>query len=159
MFFTFQLDFVFLYSWPMVEGSCELGVVLLSVLLSFWQFSLNCLISFVRLYVFLGDHMGCMWQWDYLKKISCPKKGEDESTMGQRKDFQIYWNIWSMIFPELSRSWKVMLFATFLYKFHIWEKFGLWDMGQIALGQSDYRVSKSNTSLEQKDEIAWFFFW
>ena len=47
-----------------------------------------------------------------------------------------------------------MLFATFLYKSHIWEKFDLWDMGQIALGQSDYRVSKSNTSLEQKDEIA-----
>ena len=83
-----------------------------------------------------------------------PQKGEDGSTMGQRKDFQIYRNICSIIFPELSQSLKVILLATFLHKSHIWEKSGWWDMGPIVLGQSDYRVSKSNTSLQQKDEIA-----
>ena len=30
-------------------------------------------------------------------------------------------------------------------------------MGQNALGQADYRIFKSNRSLEQTDEIAWFF--
>ena len=29
-------------------------------------------------------------------------------------------------------------------------------MGQNALGQADYRIPKSNISLEQSDEIAWF---
>ena len=32
-----------------------------------------------------------------------------------------------------------------------------WDMGQNALGQSDCKILKSNLSLEQKDEKAWFF--
>ena len=30
-------------------------------------------------------------------------------------------------------------------------------MGQNALGQSDFRIFKSNLSLEQSDEKAWFF--
>ena len=30
-------------------------------------------------------------------------------------------------------------------------------MGQNALGQSDCKIFKSNLSLEQKDEKAWFF--
>ena len=44
-----------------------------------------------------------------------------------------------------------------MHKSHIWEKSGSWDMGQNALGQSDYRVFKSTISLEQNDEKAWFF--
>ena len=38
----------------------------------------------------------------------------------------------------------------------IFENFGSWDMCQNLLGQSDYRIFKSTTSLEQNDEV-WFF--
>ena len=50
-----------------------------------------------------------------------------------------------------------ILFAVFLHESHIWEKSGSWDMGQNALGQSDYGIFKSTRSLEQNDENAWFF--
>ena len=53
-------------------------------------------------------------------------------------------------------KWKFILFAVFLHKSHIWEKSGSWDMGQNALNQSDYRIFKTNKSLEQNDEKAWF---
>ena len=49
------------------------------------------------------------------------------------------------------------MFAVFLHKSHICEKSDSWDMGQNALGQSDYRIFKSTISLEQNDEKAWFY--
>ena len=50
-----------------------------------------------------------------------------------------------------------MLIVVFLHKSYTWEKSVSWDMGQNALGQSDCKIFKSNLSLEQKDEKAWFF--
>ena len=66
----------------------------------------------------------------------------------------MYLKIWSLIFPEVGVQWKFILFATFLHKSRIWKKFCSRDMGQNALGQEDYRVFKSNISLEQSDKIA-----
>ena len=60
----FSIRFFFLYSWPMMEVSYELGVVLLSVLLPFWQFSLNCLISFFETL--------CVFIWN---RFHAPKRG------------------------------------------------------------------------------------
>ena len=37
------------------------------------------------------------------------------------------------------------------------KKCGAWDMSQDVFGQSDCRIFESTISLEQKDEIAWFF--
>ena len=50
-----------------------------------------------------------------------------------------------------------MLIVVFLHKSYTWEKSVSWDMDQNALGQSDCKILKSNLSLEQKDEKAWFF--
>ena len=59
--------------------------------------------------------------------------------------------IWSLIL-----FWFI-LFAVFLNKSVIWGKSGSWDMGQNALSQLDCRIFKWTISLEQNDEIAWFF--
>ena len=62
-----------------------------------------------------------------------------------------------IIFSEFGLKRKFLLFAVFMYKSHIWERFGSWYMGQNALRQSDYRIFKPTMSLEQNDEKAWFF--
>ena len=48
---------------------------------------------------------------------------------------------------------KSSYYLLHLHKSHIWKKSHSWDMGQNVLGQSNYM----NISLEQIDEIAWFF--
>ena len=45
-----------------------------------------------------------------------------------------------------------MLFAAFLHKSHISNKYGHWDMDQNALGQSNYRILKLIESLGQNNE-------
>ena len=52
---------------------------------------------------------------------------------------------------------KVYIICCILAQILFWEKSGSWAMGQNALGQSDCRIFKSTTSLEQDDEKAWFF--
>ena len=44
-----------------------------------------------------------------------------------------------------------------MHKSHTWEKSGSWDIGENALGQSDYRIFKSTISLEQNDGKVRFF--
>ena len=54
-----------------------------------------------------------------------------------------FWKIWSLIYLKLGLWWKC--------------KFGSWGMYQNALDQTYCRIFKSNVSLEQNDEVAWFF--
>ena len=51
---------------------------------------------------------------------------------------------------------KFILFTILLYTFHIWEKFGFWDINQNVVGQPECKIFKLTTSLEQNDEIAFF---
>ena len=50
-----------------------------------------------------------------------------------------------------------MLFAVFLHKSFIWDKYFSRDIDQNALSQSDFRFFKSTISPEQIDKIASFF--
>ena len=50
-----------------------------------------------------------------------------------------------------------ILFAVFLHYSCTWEKSGSWNMGQNAVGRSDYRIFKLTISSEHKDEKDWFF--
>ena len=52
----------------------------------------------------------------------------------------LYWLLYSCANPIFAKSKSVS-----------------WDMVQNALGQTDCRIFKSTISLEQTDEIAWFF--
>ena len=52
---------------------------------------------------------------------------------------------------------KVYIICYISAQSHILEKSTSKDMGQNAVGQSDYRIFKSTVSLEQHGEIAWFF--
>ena len=56
----------------------------------------------------------------------------------------IFFWIWSIV--------KVYIICCNLQKSHIWEKSDSWDMGQNALGQSYYRIFKSNC-------ISWAKLW
>ena len=56
-----------------------------------------------------------------------------------------------LFFTEFGLQLKFTLFAVFLYKSYVWEKFGSGVMGQNSLGQTDCMIFKS---LEQGDEIA-----
>ena len=75
-----------------------------------------------------------------------PKKIlENGPKMGQKQVFFIYWEIWSLIFTEFFLWLKFILFTVFLHKYHIWENYCSWDMGQNVLNQS-----------EQINKLAWF---
>ena len=39
-------------------------------------------------------------------------------------DFWVYWKILVLVFPAFSLQWKLILFAIFLHKSHIWGKSG-----------------------------------
>ena len=60
-----------------------------------------------------------------------------------------------LILSTFSLSWKFTLFAMFLYRSHSCEKSGFWDIGQNALSQLDFRISKPTIPLEQHNTIAW----
>ena len=85
----------------------------------------------------------------------CDKARLTES--GSKIRVKIYWKICVLIFTEFGLKRKFLLFAIFLHKSHICEKSCSWDMAQNALGQLDFGIFKSSVSLEQNDEIAWFF--
>ena len=57
---------------------------------------------------------------------------------------------------NLFNNKNFLLFAVFLDKSYIWEKFCSWDIGQSTLSQSGCRIFKSSISSEQINETVLF---
>ena len=101
---------------------------------------------------------GPMWRCVYdrvgffVKQYFPPKMGKTGQKWAKH---QVCWKMFIMF------SWirNFLLFAVFLHKFYIWEKFDVWDMHQNALGQSNFRIFKSTIFLEQNDGKVSFFVW
>ena len=74
------------------------------------------------------------------KNVFARKFGKMDQKWARNRVSWIYWKIWSLIFTEFVLYWKLVLFAVFLHKSHIWEKFCPWEMGENVLSQSDCRI-------------------
>ena len=99
----------------------------------------------------LEAHMKlCMTEPDFPEIFFCSQNWEN----GPKTWF--FGFIEKLIFTEFALWWKFILFAVFLYKSHIWENSGSWDMGQNVLSQSDCRFF-NQPYLQNKSIIAWFF--
>ena len=94
----------------------------------------------------------CVTELDLLKKILCPRNGENEPKMDQNRVFWIIGKFRHWLFLNVVYNERLY----YLLHSCIKSIFGSWDMGKNALDQSDCRIFKSAISLEQNDEQAWF---
>ena len=63
----------------------------------------------------------------------------------------------TLFFSEFSLWSNFKSFTILLYKSHVWEIFGSWDIGWNRLGQSNSRIFKSTISLKWNEKLDWSF--
>ena len=82
------------------------------------------------------------------------KKAPKFAKICRNRVFLVYWKNLLLIFSEFVLEWKFSLFAIFLHKSHIWERYGSWDMGQNTLGQKlfDLKIFKFTQELNDNEK-------
>ena len=148
--------------WP--EWFYEIGSAVFpsfcpSVLPSVRVFSWNCIISFFLDFgTVLEIHMKlCVTEPDFPEKSFLLRKLGKWTKNGPKTGFFEFIEKFCHYLYWLCSMMKFILFVVFLHKFHVWENFCSWDMGQNVPRQSHCKIFQSAISLEQINEIAWFF--
>ena len=149
--------------WP--EWFCETGSAVFpsfcpSVLPSVRVYSWNCIISFfLNFGTVLEIYMKlCVTEADFPEKNFLLRKLGKWTKNGPKTGFfEFIEKFCHYLLLTLPYDEIYFICCKFLHKFHIWENFCSWDMGQNVLRQSDCKIFQSTISLEQINEIAWFF--
>ena len=108
-------------------------------------------------FVFSGTQHGIRGPYGVMTELDFWKNYFFSQKWGKLAKPGVLWMYMKILLLFFFSIWSIIeVYINFCMLGKIFENFGSWDMCQNLLGQSDYRIFKSTTSLEQNDEV-WFF--